>query len=190
MAGCVKCGADIPMGATKCEYCGAVVELPKAAREPELSSASSVTVNAPRFKVVSVGLMVVLALITLGVYISAWFFVRRKAFSELSPKVAKVSSIFGGILGIQIFYILGLFGYLGNPDGELLNTISLLSYVLWGAVIYASITVRAALADFAEARGRGGEFAGSVLWAVVFNSFYLQLQINRMIDARLLNRAF
>ena len=192
MAGCIKCGADIPMGAAKCEYCGAVVEQPKAAREPEASRASSVagvTGDAPKFRIVSIGLMVVLAIVTIGIYIGAWFFARRKAFSELSPKVAKVSGIFGGLLGIQIFYALGYLGYIGTPDPDLLNALSIFTYVFWGVMIYASVIVRAALAEHAESHGRGGEFAGSILWAVVFNALYLKLQINRMIDARLLNKA-
>jgi len=193
MANCKKCGADIPVGAAKCEYCGSVVELPKAApsamRDAEVFRASQVSADAPRFKVVSVGLMLVFAVITLGLYLSAWFFVRRKAFVEISPKAAKASGIFGGLIGIHIFYLLGYLGYLGNPDAEMLNIASMLSYVLWGAMIYSAVIARSALAELAESRGRGSEFAGSILWTVIFNAFYLQSQINRMIDARLLGRA-
>ena len=193
MANCIKCGADVPKGAERCEYCGAVVELPKAApvaaHEPEVSRASSVPANAPRFRVVSVGLMVVFTLITIGLYLSFWFFLRRKEFAEISPKAGKASGIFVGLLGVHIFYLLAFLGFLGSPDQELLDIVAMLSYALWGAIIYAAFIVRAALAELAELHGRGMEFAGSILWTLVFNAFYLQSQINRMVDARLLNRA-
>jgi hypothetical protein len=80
-------------------------------------------------------------------------------------------------------------GYLGNPDGEVLNAVSMFAYVFWAALIYSSFIARAALAELAGAHGRGSEFAGSILWAVIFNALYLQSQINRMIDARLLGKA-
>ena len=192
MANCIKCGADVPKGAERCEYCGAVVELPKAApvaaHEPEVQRASSVPADVPQFRVVSVGLMVVITLITQGLYLSFWFFLRRKEFADLSPKASKASSIFVGLLGVHVFYLLGILGYLGNPGQELLDILASLSFALWGAMIYAAVIARGALAEFASVRGRG-EFAGSILWAVIFNAFYLQSQINRMVDARLLNRA-
>ncbi|MCL2684628.1 MAG: zinc ribbon domain-containing protein [Synergistaceae bacterium] len=197
MAGCVKCGADIPMGAAKCEYCGATVDLPKAepavaqgpvAQGPGATPSSPVS-GAPRFKTVSMGLMVIFAPITMGLYISFWFFLRRKTFAGMSPKAGKAGAIFAALLVIHILYVLGFLGFLSSLDEELLRSINVLFYLLWGLMIYSSVIARAALADLADSRGRSGEFAGSILWAVIFNAFYLQWQINRMIDARLLDRA-
>jgi len=131
--------------------------------------------------------MVVCAIITLGLYLSMWFFVRRKQLAELSPKVK--SSVFGGLLGIHIFYLLGSFAYWGSPDAELFSAVEMFGYVLMGAMIYSAIIVRAALAELAASRIRDSKFAGSIVWAVIFNALYLQSQINRMLDARLLGEA-
>jgi predicted permease len=178
------------MGAAKCEYCGAAVSAPYESRAAE-SEAARERDAAPalRFKKVSVGLMAVFAVITLGLYLSVWFFVRRGRFAELSPKAKNAGFLFGGLLGVHIFYALGIFGYLGSPDGELYSVVQVLGWMLMGVMIYSAVIARSALADFAASRGRGPDFAGSAAWAAVLNALYLQSQINRMVDARVLNAA-
>ena len=180
MANCAKCGADVPIGATKCEYCGSVIDLPR--RE----GFGAAPLSATRFKRVSIGLMVIYAIITLGVYLSAWFYVRRKQLAELSPKIKNARYLFGSILCLHIIYALGFLGYLGDPDGELLSALQMLWYLIWAGLICSSFVVRAALAELSEKNG--SDFANSVIWAVLFNSLYLQSCINGMLDARILDK--
>jgi hypothetical protein len=128
--------------------------------------------------------MVVFALITMGLYLSAWFFARRGPFADLSPKAKNARQLFAGLLGVHIFYLLAWLGYLGSPDAELLSAIELLWWGFMGVMFYSAFVARSALAEFSAARG--AKFAGSTLWALFLNAFYLQSQINGMIDARLL----
>jgi hypothetical protein len=193
MANCAKCGAGVPAGAAKCEYCGSVIDLPKPdTASHEMAGAESGNFArpeaSPKFKVISVGLMIVLLIVTLGLYSSIWFFLRRHKFKALSPKASKAGGIFGGLLGVHIVYFILMLAYFGDPTGETTGVFSLVSYVLMGTVIYAAVTVRSALLDFAARSRQPGDsnFAGSVVWTVVFNCLYLQSQINRMIDARVL----
>jgi hypothetical protein len=131
MANCQKCGADIPIGAARCEYCGAVVDLPKESPSAGTKVERGAVPGAatPCFKRVSVGMMVVFALITTGLYLSAWFFVRRGQFAGLSPKAKNARHLFGGLLGVHIFYLLAWLGYLGSPDAELFSAIE---FLWWG----------------------------------------------------------
>ena len=188
MANCVKCGATLQLGAKICEYCGSVAELQKvnqvSGSEPEQGAAQiNIPVSELRFKRVSVVAMVVLTIITTGLYFSIWFYVRRRQFAELSTK-KNLRSLFGGLLGVHIFYLLGCFAYWGSPDADLLTATSLFGYVFMGVMIYSAIIARAALAE--TAASRGSKFAGSIVWTVFFNALYLQSQINRMLDARIL----
>jgi hypothetical protein len=57
-------------------------------------------------------------------------------------------------------------------------------YLTWGMIIYLSVLVRSALAELSASRG--SSFAGSLVWTVILNALYLQSQVNRMIDARIL----
>jgi hypothetical protein len=142
---------------------------------------------APSFRRVSVGLIVLFALFSVGLYISIWFFVRRKEFASLSQKAKNATLVFGSLLAIHIFYVLGVFGYLGNPDNELLDALVIIWYAMIGVMIYSAFIARAALAEFSASRGMS--FAGSIVWTVLLNALYLQSQINHMLDARVLNVA-
>jgi hypothetical protein len=193
MANCAKCGAGVPAGATKCEYCGSVIDLPKpdaASRDTAGAESGNFarTEAAPKFKVISVGLMIGLLIVTLGFYGSVWFFLRRRKFSALSPKASKAGMIFGVLLGVHIVYLILMLAYFGDPTGETTGAFSIVSYVLMGMIIYSAVTVKSALVEFAAGSRQRGDanFAGSVVWTVVFNCLYLQSQINRMIDARVL----
>ena len=193
MANCMKCGAALPQNAKICDYCGSVAELPKAqpaAGAEAVLGQGAVPGSAPvpeiRFKRISISLMVVLAIVTMGLYCSIWFYVRRGQFMELSPKLKDKNKqyLFGGLLGVHIFYLLGTMSYLGTFDPDLLYGLQLCWYITLGTIIYISVYARSALAELSMSRG--SRFADSTLWAVVLNAIYLQSQINRMIDARIL----
>jgi len=193
MANCIKCGAALPLNAKACEYCGSIIYTPKehltTVTEPERASEAvqgTASVSAPRFKRVSIGLMLFFAIITLGLYLSIWFFVRREQFIELMPK-KNTRYLFGCLLGLHIFYVLGYLSYLVTPDADLLSSVELFGYMFIVMMIYMAYITRAALAEFAASRG--SKFADSIVLAILLNALYLQSQINRMLDARLLGEA-
>ena len=196
MADCIKCGAEIQVGAAKCEYCGSSVNMPKetaaetAASPARETGPSSPPVLLPRFKRVSVGLMLLFALITLGIYISAWFFSRRKKFAELSPKAKNAGPVFGVLLCVNVIYVLAYLGFIGDQGGGLGGIAEVLMYVYLGVLIYSSYITHAAIADFAATQARGVNFAGSLVLAILFNALYIQSKINKMLDARVIDAAF
>ena len=130
--------------------------------------------------------MVVLAIVTLGMYVSVWFFTRRKKFGELTPKGKKAEMTFATLIGAHVIYLFVFVGYLGNPVG-LEEVLTLTWYCLYGSIIYASVVARSCLAEFAKQAAPQSDYAGSTLWAVILNVFYLQSQVNKMIDARILS---
>jgi hypothetical protein len=189
MANCKKCGAALPQSATVCEYCGGVAEISQTQAHPagtgQAWEQGGASPSALRFKRISTGMTVLLAIVTMGLYLSIWFFIRRGQLMGLSPKLKdKGRYLFGVTLGLHVFYLLGVLGYLGTPDPELLGALQMFWYLTWGLIIYLSMLVRSALAELAASRG--SSFAGSLLWTIIFNALYLQSQINRMIDARIL----
>jgi len=203
MANCVKCGADISPGTLKCEYCGGTVDVPKTVeliaagtRAGNLDARQSVmTGSAPKFKRVSIGLMAVLIFVTFGLYVSAWYFVRRRKFSELSPKGKKAGAIFGALLAVHIIYLLVVLGRFGGDNpAETADVLSIMWYCFMGMAAYAAIFARSCLAELAKnAQGSAPQsfsdsgYADSIIWTVILNCLCLQSQINRMIDARVLN---
>ena len=185
MANCVKCGADLQHGALKCEYCGSAVDILKAAEPAGAGAAGNFGAPgavAPKFKIVSIGMMILLVVVTFGLYVSGWFFARRRKFRELSPKGKNTPAAFGALLTVHIIYLFVLLGHFGGENpAETAGVVSMTWWCLWGTLIYASTVARSCLAELRR------DYAGSMIWTVLLTCFYLQSQINAMIDARVLN---
>jgi len=201
MANCVKCGADNPIGATKCVYCGAPIDIQKRypADGTEMAGEQfTAPISAPRFKRASVGLMVLFATFTFGLYLSVWFYARRKEFAQLSPKAKSAPYLFSVLLGVNIIYLLGIISFfrsidasqflLGNMNSNLLIAVQLLGYAFMGVMVYSAIIARAALMEYAS-RVQSPKFADSIVWTVFLNAIYLQSSINGMLDTRVLDEA-
>ena len=119
MANCVKCGADLQHGALKCEYCGSAVDILKAAEPAGAVAAGNFGAPgavAPKFKIVSIGMMILLVVVTFGLYVSGWFFARRRKFRELSPKGKNTPAAFGALLTVHIIYLFVLLGHFGGEN--------------------------------------------------------------------------
>ena len=192
MADCQKCGAELPPGASTCEYCGSVTELPRPSSDgagvqrpyaPQAAEASQGDVV--RFKKCSVLVMVLCTLFTMGLYISVWCWLRRESLMMLDPAQSKrTDQLVKGLVGVHIFYFFALF----TPD--LRDVAGLLSMCFLGMLVYIAFTVRGLLHSYAERmspRSPANAFvAASSAWTFLFTIFYLQGQINRMIDMHLL----
>ena len=192
MANCQKCGAELPPGTTTCEYCGSVAEPPRSPsgeegvqrpRAPQAGETSQGDVI--RFKRRSILGMVLCTLFTMGLYISIWCWLRRESLMMLDPAQSKrTDQLVKGLVGVHIFYFFALF----TPD--LQDVAGLLSMCFIGMEIYISFTVRGLLRGYAERVSprspANALIASSAVLTFLFGIFYLQGQINRMIDVRLL----
>jgi len=130
--------------------------------------------------------MILLTLITMGFYIGVWHILRRKSLMKLDPaRAQKTDLLVKGLVVVQILYycsIRGLFGFE--------KALSLCFIVM---LVYAAFVIRGLLRGYAERvapRSPANVFivfiAASALWTFLFGFLYLQGQINKMIDARLL----
>lgn len=189
MPNCQKCGASLPAGATVCEYCDSVLEVPRASVGGPAGSvgvpAGSLAEGAPQFKRGSIAVMLLCTVLSLGFYISLWYFLRRESLKALNPEQSKrTNTLVNSFIGVHGAYLALLF----TPDAA--EVAFLMWLVVAGMNFYMSFFVRGLLRAHAERTSPGNavnaSIAASLLWTFLFSIFYLQTQIDRMIDLGLL----
>ena len=194
MANCVKCGAPLQLGNMKCEYCGSVAEPPRSfSSEDQTQQPSPQDRGIPRhdaevvrFKRASIFVMILLTCFTFGIYIMVWYWLRRESLMNLDPAQSKrTDTLIKGLVGLQVLNLLSFF----TPD--LMDMNSWISLCMFAISVYLPFYIRSLLRSYVDRvfpRNPASVFiATSYIWTLVFNIFYLQSQINRMIDARLLD---
>lgn len=187
MANCSKCGAQLPPNATACEYCGTAVEIP---RSPTTGgyNAPSTPGEQPAFKVSSVLTMILLTLFTCGLYVGIWFYMRRDELGRLDETgTKKTTTLINGVIASQAAFV--AMAFLATPDSEEASIITLLMLVFCGLLVYASFHIRALLRKrAARISPQSVAFvAPSGFLTFFFTIYYLQIHINRMISARMLD---
>ena len=195
MANCQKCGAALPPGVTTCEYCGSVAEPPRSTPAgegvqrpyaPQAREFLQPQDDVIRFKRCSVFGMILCSILTMGFYMSIWYMLRRESIMKLDPAQSKrTDTIIKGFVGVHIFYFCAM------SIAELFDIAGLLSLCFLGMLFYVPFVVRGLMRGYAERvaprNPANALIAPNPVWTFLFGIFYLQSQINRMIDMRLLD---
>lgn len=141
----------------------------------------------PAFKKTSITLMVILTIVTAGIYWPIWFMNRRKAINGMQAKEKLASGVF--VFAIVLF-VISLFvavsaGVLERLGGELwlakgLNAISGVMHAIAAAVVLVqSFKVRRIFHEHFNVHLQQG-IAFSRVATFFFILYYLQYKINRM----------
>ena len=187
MPNCAKCGANLRVDATECEYCGSVVEVARSSAMDD----GFVRGERPAFKKVSIGMMLLLTLCTMGYYPSLWFFFRREGLKKLNPDTAKkTDTLIYACMALQACGIFIVF----SKDPDLLEAASTINLCFWGCLIYTAFFIRSLLRNYAVRTAPNSPLpafiAPSALWTFLFSIFYLQSHINQMLNVRLLEQKY
>ncbi|WP_286847733.1 MULTISPECIES: DUF4234 domain-containing protein [Aminobacterium] len=182
---CPSCGARNEGKTAYCAYCGTM--LPKV-QSVEGATEGVIAIKLPgeriAFKRISVGLVLFLSIITLGVYPAFWVFLRRNSFNQL-----KVSEKIQDWLALLPLILWGVSFVLGANEGEGEQILALLSFVTW---VFLSFKMRKMLreyvAGFADEEALKS-VARSGIMTFFFLIFYIQYHINRLIDIGVFKRA-
>jgi hypothetical protein len=188
MSNCAKCGAELQASATVCEYCGSAVETPRPSPSAGMGNSQAYEPSGEvlRFKRSSIVGMIFCSIFTLGLYFSVWYWLRKDAIKALDPAQSqKTDKLIKGCVAVHIIYWVFLVILYDLEVASLL-------WLCWiGAFIYLAFVMRGLMRSYAARVSPQSPLiayvAPSVLWTVVFQIFYLQTHINRMIDARLLD---
>ena len=187
MANCSKCGAQLSQGAKACDYCGTMVEVPRSSAtggDPTWSTPGTY----PAFKMSSVLVMVILTLLTFGLYVSIWFYTRRDELGRLDEVEAKkTKTLIRGMVGSQVGFF--AMSYLARPGSEEMSIVSMLSIIFTVRLVYTAFHIRGLLRKQAGrvAPQSVAFVAPSGLLTFFLTIYYLQIHINRMISARMLD---
>lgn len=123
-------------------------------------------------------LLVLLVLITFGVYAAVWYIKRLKAFNSLESKIKLQLPIF---VVVAVFYAFDYMMLLLYPGGELSGNLRLriiemgFSFIL----LLQSFRVRAMLIDHYNVNLKKNIYF-SWLYTMLFTQFYLQHKINQL----------
>lgn len=192
---CRSCGAENPPESTYCAYCGSLLPAgPEEQTEPERDGTPpdrAVPIGdrfgASRASFKRIGLIwfILLSIITLGIYPACWVILRRKDFNALNgtEKIADWAAFLP--LGLVLLFL-----FLGTTltEGQGGEVFNLLSFAVW---IWLAFKMRRILRDHVAAVAPDyaeNNVAPSALWTVIFTLFYIQHQINRLIDVDILRR--
>lgn len=187
MPSCPHCGAMLKPTAEQCEYCGSPVEVRKVG-----AGSFSAKKQQVFFKRVSIFTMLVLTLVTTGLYAPLWFLFRKNSLRSLvKEKARKVDFL---IYLLSAFWGLVFFLSYAVRNNKILIEEDILNG-LWGIgwflFVLMSFYVRLLFKTYIL-NGENGETALGVLavpslfWTLIFSVFHLQAQINRMIRAGIL----
>lgn len=192
---CPSCGADNPSTSTYCAYCGTLLPSQEEERtEPSGSSQPSrggtgpigERFDAPKvgFKRTPLALFILLAIVTFGIYPSFWVYLRRKSFNALSS-----TERFSDLVALLPLGVLILSGFISASLSEGGQAwISAVSYGLW---IWIAFKMRTMLRDHVATLSPSyaeTNVAPSALLTFFFTVFYIQHQINGLIDVDILRR--
>ena len=193
---CPRCRAEAADAAAFCPSCGAPLGVPPT---PPGEVPAPPPVSPPRvdpspdrgvFKRVSLLVMILLSLVTLGIYPGVWLYLRREAFNRLSAAARLEDFLVYGVLGANILSVAVSVADAASSYGStsfLASLVSLASFVL---TVLAAFRIRTQLRDYARRKDPSGlaadQVARSPLWTFLFSFLYIQHHLNRLLDAGLL----
>ena len=191
---CKACGAPLKGDEEHCPYCGSFINFED---RPEYSAGehkSAMDGKLPKVKYASEIFIVIISVFTLGLYGVYWYFSRRGSFNNL-VKGKRFPDI---ALGIYIVGWIMLFMASSEGDPELAGTaaeesnniVGIAYLVIWASALWMSFGIKKILREYISLKSKDTATAKllnfSDIMLFCFGYIYLQVQINRMIDAELL----
>ena len=135
------------------------------------------------FKKISIWLMLVLSIITVGIYVPIWFLFRRDALNRLSAseKLGSSAAIFVLVIYCisAIFLPVRIFSSNANIIIALDMIDNLITLVGIIITLYLAFTVRGILDEHYNEH-LGMDLPFSKVWTFFFTIFYLQYKMNRL----------
>ena len=179
---CPSCGAKINPGDSKCEYCGTSIEARQASGENVPPQETSL-VKQIAFKRVSILVMILLYIVTLGFYSAIWYILRRNEFKEIAKGVNKINGL---IIAYTVVTVLNFFLILDSA-AYYAPELGIISWACFGLGAYLTYVIRGAIRKHVSDSGNGQMLPyvlPSALWAIIFQQLYLQIHINKLIKSR------
>lgn len=190
---CSRCGKEVPDSADRCPYCSETVLLVNgpvpAKAEPEVEG---VTVSSPQDEVQelqpsvpkqSLWMLILLILITGGIYEAFWYRKAARALNALEgrKKFGKAPFLFF-LVAYSVYFLLSMVKGSYQTMGIDTSGVQMISGVLWLTTTSFLIMVCFRMMDTLKAwhEGEGLPFSSSRLYTVILNVFYVQNKMNRM----------
>lgn len=184
---CKSCGAPLKGDEEHCPYCGSFINFED---RPGWDANAKKRDSLPKVKYASGIFLVIISFFTLGIYGIYWYLNRRGSLNDL-VKGLKVPDI---ALGIYIVgWIMVLFA--SNGAGGSSDSVTSTAYlVVWGGALWLSFGIKKILCEYISQKCAGEatvkllKFSDLMLFC--FGYIYLQVQINKMINAEILAPKF
>ena len=190
---CKACGAPLKGDEEHCPYCGSFINFEDRPGYNADANKNGTNKNLPQVKYASEIFIVIISVFTLGLYGIYWYANRRGSFNNL-VKGLKFPDI---ALGIYIVGWIMLFMASSGGDPELAeaaeesNDIVGIAYlIIWAGALWMSFGIKKILHEYIslkckdEAAVKLLKFSDVMLFC--FGYIYLQVQINKMINAEIL----
>ena len=193
---CESCGAPLEQGMERCPYCGTLVPVDEKVLEArERRERKRKLENLPQMKLVPGAMLVLLYVITCGLYAVYWYAMRMKDLNNLNAdsdnKNFKVPAWLVAVFAIA--YI-AVFMFSDSSTEPEVNEFQDLFNIALGVVIVASgwlaFKIRVILQNYAskylDKAVAVQSIAPSGVLLFLFGAAYLQTQINKMIGMEIL----
>lgn len=193
---CESCGAPLEQGMERCPYCGTLVPVDEKVLEArERRERKRKLENLPQMKLVPGAMLVLLYVITCGLYAVYWYAMRMKDLNNLNAdsdnKNFKVPAWLVAVFAIA--YI-AVFIFSDSSTEPEVNEFQDLFNIALGVVIVASgwlaFKIRVILQNYAskylDKAVAVQSIAPSGVLLFLFGAAYLQTQINKMIGMEIL----
>lgn len=182
---CPNCGRHNVTTVEVCGACGTTLppQIPSRLPEYKPEAAEVSTPPAPAaapLRKTSVPLIVLLSLITMGVYYPVWFILQMDSFNAMNSKVKLKKGAFITVIILFVLSVAAAFasiGLEGNSDADSARALDLMSrfFNIAGGLILLveSFRVKKILSEHFNAKLSG-------IATFFFNVLYLQYKINRL----------
>ena len=184
---CKTCGAPLKGDEEHCPYCGSFIEYED---RPKKQKSECEHKNLPQIKHVSEIFVIVVSIFTFGLYGIYWYFSRRKSFNGLVeglkfPDIGFVIYVIGWLM----FFFMEDPGAADNEEAGSLAYIG--SIIIWIGAAWMSFSIQKILKKYL-AEHCGDKTVLKIInfsdvMTFIFGYIYLQVQINKMIQAEILS---
>ena len=187
MPNCSGCGAMINPQESKCEYCGVPIE---AQRQAPLNNINNIPPQEmkpeenPIFKRVSIFAMILLFIFSLGLYAAIWYFLRRNEFKAITKCGKKINILIIAYAFIVTLNFLLAIGSMSEPG---LEPSGFIGWTVLGLGAYLAYVIRNSVRKHVSDVGNSQMLTyvmPAALWTIIFQLFYLQIHINKLIKSR------